>query len=85
MGQLGRALGRAGDEPLTALGHVALGSLWLVPLAWVFTWSTRRLLVATPREQRRRARTRAAAAGERARLAGRADRARSAPWPGEAC
>ena len=57
MGQLGRALGVAGDDPLMALGHAALGSLWLVPLAWVFAWSTRRLLVATPREQRRRTRT----------------------------
>ena len=57
MGQLGRALGIAGEEPLTALGHVALGSLWLIPLGWVFAWSTRRLLVATPREQRPRARS----------------------------
>ncbi len=57
MGQLGRALGVAGNQPFAALGHVALGSLWLVPLALVFAWSTRRLLVATPREQRRRART----------------------------
>ena len=57
MGQIGRALGLAGDEPWTALGHVVLGSLWLAPLAWVFAWSTRRLLVATPRERRRRART----------------------------
>jgi hypothetical protein len=57
MGQIGRALGIAGDDPWTALGHVAVGSLWLVPLAWIFTWSTRRLLVAAPREQRRRARS----------------------------
>ena len=49
MGQLGKALGIAGDQPLAALGHVALGSLWLVPLALVFTWSTRRLLVSTTR------------------------------------
>ena len=33
MGQLGEALGIADDQPLAALGHVALGSLWLVPLA----------------------------------------------------
>jgi len=45
MGQLGRALGRAGDEPFAALGNVVVGSLWLAPLALVFTWSTRRLLV----------------------------------------
>jgi len=57
MGQLGRAFGSAAAEPLAAIGHVALGSLWLAPLAWVFAWSTRRLLVATPREQRRRARS----------------------------
>ena len=57
MGQLGEALGTAGDEPLAAFAHVVLGSLWLAPLAWIFVWSTRRLLVATPREQRRRARS----------------------------
>ncbi len=57
MGQLGRALGNAGDNHLAALGHTVLGSLWLVPLALIFTWSTRRLLAATPREQRRRPRT----------------------------
>jgi len=57
MGQLGRALGVAGDDPWAALGHVAIGSLWLAPLAWIFAWSTRRLLVATPRDRRRRART----------------------------
>ncbi len=57
MGQLGRALGVAGDEPAVALVHVALGALWLIPLAWVFTWSTRRLLVATPNDRRRRARS----------------------------
>ena len=56
MGQLGRALGNAGDNHLAALGHTVLGSLWLAPLSLVFTWSTRRLLVATPREQRRRTR-----------------------------
>ena len=50
MGQLGRALGRAGDEPLLALGNVVLGSLWLVPLALVFTWSTRKLLVSVRRD-----------------------------------
>lgn len=57
IGQLGRALGSAGDNQLVALGHTALGSLWLVPLALVFTWSTRRLIVATPGDQRRRARS----------------------------
>ena len=41
----------------SALVHVALGALWLIPLAWVFTWSTRRLLVATPNDRRRRARS----------------------------
>ena len=44
MGQLGRALGAAGDRPFVALGHVVTGSLWLVVLLWVFTWTTRRLV-----------------------------------------
>ncbi len=57
MGQLGEALGIADDQPLAALGHVALGSLWLAPLALVFAWSTRRLLVSTKRDGTRRART----------------------------
>ena len=57
MGQLGQALGIADDQPFAALGHVALGSLWLIPLALVFAWSTRRLLVSTKRESNRRART----------------------------
>ncbi len=57
MGQLGRALGIVEDRPLAALGHVALGSLWLVPLALVFAWSTRRLLVSVKRDGARRART----------------------------
>ena len=55
MGQLGEALGIADHRPLAALGHVALGSLWLVPLALVFAWTTRRLLVSTKRESSRRA------------------------------
>jgi len=57
MGQIGEALGIADDRPFAALGHVALGSLWLIPLALVFAWSTRRLLVSTKRESNRRART----------------------------
>jgi hypothetical protein len=57
MGQLGEALGIADDRPLAALGHVALGSLWLAPLALLFAWSTRRLLVATKRDASRRERT----------------------------
>lgn len=48
MGQLGRALEAAGDQPLVALAHVGAGSLWLVPLAWVFVVTTQRLIVATP-------------------------------------
>ncbi len=57
MGQLGEALGIADDRPLAALGHVALGSLWLAPLGAVFAWSTRRLLVAKKSDSTRRART----------------------------
>jgi hypothetical protein len=44
-GQLGRALGVAGSDPLQSLLHVAVGSIWLVPLAWLFVWTTQRLIV----------------------------------------
>ena len=62
MGQLGRALGAATERPLVALGHVVAGSLWLVVLLWVFTWTTRRLVVSvrgggatrSPRRMRQR-------------------------------
>lgn len=42
MGQLGRAL--ATTDPIASLAHVAVGSIWLLPLLWIFTWSTRRLV-----------------------------------------
>lgn len=44
MGQIGRGLAAAGTEPAIALVHVAIGSVWLVPLLWLFTWTTRRLI-----------------------------------------
>lgn len=44
-GQLGRALSLVGDDPGRALLHVAAGAAWLVPLVWIFTWTTRRLIV----------------------------------------
>ena len=43
-GQVGRALAEAHDRPAMALARVALGSLLLFPLLWIFTWSTRRLV-----------------------------------------
>jgi hypothetical protein len=45
-GQIGRALGAAGDDPLAALGHLALGSTWLPVAAAAFLWSTSRLAAA---------------------------------------
>ncbi len=48
-GQLGRAIEAADESPGRALLHLVAGSVWLVGLAWVFVWSTRRLLVATKR------------------------------------
>lgn len=48
-GQLGRAVEHAGDRPLVALGHLALGSLWLPVLAAIFVWTTRALIVAVKR------------------------------------
>lgn len=61
MGQLGRALGTAGTEPLRAVVHVAIGSAWLIPLLWLFTWTTRRLITSVTggAGARRRQRTRA--------------------------
>jgi hypothetical protein len=44
-GQIGLALAHADDRPAVALARVALGSLLLLPLLWIFTWSTRRLVV----------------------------------------
>jgi ABC-2 type transport system permease protein len=46
-GQVGEAFATAGDSVAASLGHVALGSLWLPLLAWVFVSTTRRLLTGT--------------------------------------
>lgn len=48
-GQLGRAIENAGEQPLVALGHLALGALWLPGLAMVFVWTTRALIVSVKR------------------------------------
>lgn len=44
-GQIGQAFADADDAPMAAIGHVALGVLWLPVLALVFTVTTRRLLL----------------------------------------
>lgn len=49
MGQLGRALAQAGDQPAVALVHVVVGSAWLIPLVWLFSWTTRRLVTSVKR------------------------------------
>ena len=49
-GQIGAALGVAGDDIGESLVHLALGSLWLPVLAVAFVSSTTRLAVATKRE-----------------------------------
>jgi hypothetical protein len=49
MGQLGRALASARDQPAASLAHTAVGAAWLVVLVWVFSWSTHRLIVAIKR------------------------------------
>lgn len=48
-GQLGRAIQNADAHPLRALGHLALGSLWLPLLAALFVWTTRALIVSVKR------------------------------------
>ncbi len=47
-GQLGKALATADDSLATSLSHVAIGSIWLPLLAWMFMWSTRKILVTGP-------------------------------------
>jgi hypothetical protein len=44
-GQIGRALNLAGDSPGQAMLHVAMGTAWLIPLVWIFIWTTRQLIV----------------------------------------
>jgi hypothetical protein len=44
MGQIGRGLAQAGTAPGFALVHVMVGAVWLVPLLWLFTWTTRQLV-----------------------------------------
>lgn len=44
-GQIGRALSSAGESPGRAMIHVAIGAAWLIPLAGIFIWTTRRLIV----------------------------------------
>ena len=53
-GQIGAALGSAGDDVGRSLLHLALGSIWLPVLAIAFVWSTSRLAVATKREDDKR-------------------------------
>lgn len=48
-GQLGRAIENAEGNPLAAVGHLALGSLWLPALGAIFVWTTRALIVAVKR------------------------------------
>jgi ABC-2 type transport system permease protein len=52
-GQIGHALGTAGDEPVRALVAAALATVWLLPLAWIFAWSTRALVVTVRRHDGR--------------------------------
>lgn len=55
MGQLGRALADASERPVAAVVHTAIGAAWLVPLAWLFTWSTRRLVTSVKGANTKRA------------------------------
>jgi hypothetical protein len=45
-GQIGRALSSAGESPGLAMVHVVAATIWLIPLVWVFAWTTRQLIVA---------------------------------------
>ena len=57
-GQVGAAFATAGSAPLASLGHALVGALWLPLLAWIFSVSTRRVLLATPGSRRSRRGTR---------------------------
>jgi hypothetical protein len=46
-GQVGEAFALADEQPLAALGHLALGALWLPLLAMVFMTTTRRVLASS--------------------------------------
>jgi hypothetical protein len=48
-GQLGRALATADSDPLQSMIHLVIGSIWLVPLTFVFMKTTRTLLVSVQR------------------------------------
>jgi len=45
-GQIGRAIGTAGQSPGRSIVHLALGSVWLPVLLIGFSWSARRLTLA---------------------------------------
>lgn len=47
-GQLGLGFAKSSTEPLIAIGHIAIGSVWLIPLAALFVWTTSALLVSVP-------------------------------------
>ena len=61
-GQIGVALSVAGESPGQAMVHVVIGVIWLIPLVWVFTWTTRQLIISVKRSEARSTRKRA---GER--------------------
>jgi hypothetical protein len=46
-GQLGQAFADADDAPLVAIGHAALGALWLPLLAVVFMGTTRQVILSS--------------------------------------
>jgi len=46
-GQVGEAFAAAGSASVVALGHAAVGAIWLPALAWVFVVTTRRVLLSS--------------------------------------
>ena len=58
MGQLGRALAMVRDQPVMSLVHTAIGAAWLVPMLWLFTWTTRSLVTSVKGANTTRAATR---------------------------
>lgn len=48
-GQLGMAIDLADESVTRFLTHLAAGAIWLLGLAWLFVWTTQRLLVSTKR------------------------------------
>ena len=84
-GQIGQAFADADDAPLRALGHAALGALWLPLIAVVFMVTMRRVLLSSGSSGASNPSTRPITLVRPASHGGRAAEAASARSPGAVC